>query len=107
MSSLAPSCTLAVDREKSSCETGCNSGSVATCELTSVNNVAVRSLISLSRIEGNPPLGQDKACSTEKMFRKHSVWECEVEASHNAGQGNLERQIYAAQNHIFIKGKSC
>ena len=29
MSSLAPSCTLAVDREKSSCETGCSSGSVA------------------------------------------------------------------------------
>ena len=66
MSSLAPSCTLAVDRAKSSCETGCNSGSVAACEYTSVNNVAVSSLISLCRIEGNPPLGQDKACSTEK-----------------------------------------
>ena len=40
---------------------------MATCEHTSVNNVAVRSLISLCRIEGvNPPLGQDKACSTEK-----------------------------------------
>ena len=58
--------TLAVDREKSTCETGCNSGSVATCEHTSVNNVAVRSLISLCQIEGNPPLGHDKACSTEK-----------------------------------------
>ena len=66
MSGLAPSCTLTVDRAKSSCETDCNSGSVATCEHTSVNNVAVRSLISLCRIEGNPPLGQDKACSTEK-----------------------------------------
>ena len=66
MSSLAPSCTLTVDREKSSCETGCNSGSVATCEHTLVNNLAVRSLISLYRIEGNPPLGQDKACSMEK-----------------------------------------
>ena len=68
MSSQAPSYTLTVDREKSFCETGCNSGSVDTCEHTSVNNinVAIRSLISLCRIEGNPPLGQDKACSTKK-----------------------------------------
>ena len=66
---------------------------VATCEHTSVNNVAVRSLISLCRIEGNPPLGQDKACSTETIFHKHSVWEREAEASHNAGQGHFERQI--------------
>ena len=60
------SCTLAVDREKSSCETGYNSGSVATCEHTSVNNVAVRSHISFCRIEGNPPLGQNKACLQQK-----------------------------------------
>ena len=56
MSSQVPSCTLIVDREKSFCETGYNSGSVDTCEHTSVNNVAIRSLISLCRIEGNPPL---------------------------------------------------
>ena len=56
MSSLAPSCVLAVDKENSSGETGCNSGSV---EHTSVSSVAVRSLISLSLIEGNPPLEQD------------------------------------------------
>ena len=61
MSSLAPSCVLAVDKENSSEETGCNSGSVATCEHTSVRSLAVRSLISLCLIEGNPPLGHDKA----------------------------------------------
>ena len=32
---------------------------------TSVRRVAVRSRISLCLIDGNPPLGQDKACSTE------------------------------------------
>ena len=37
-----------------------------------------------------------KRCSTSM----HSVWECEAEASHNAGQGHLERQIYAVQNHV-------
>ena len=36
----------------------------------------------------------------KKMFHKHSVWEHEAEASHNAEQGHLERQIYAVQNHI-------
>ena len=66
MSSLAPSCVLAVDKENSSGETGCNSGSVATCYQTSVNSLAVRSRISLCLMEGNPPLGQDRACSTEK-----------------------------------------
>ena len=61
MLSLAPSCVLAVDNENSSGETGCNSGSVATCEQTSVSNLAVRSLISLCLMEGNPSLGQDRA----------------------------------------------
>ena len=32
---------------------------------TSVRRVAVRSCISLCLIDGNPPLGQDKACLTE------------------------------------------
>ena len=66
MSNLAPSCTLAVDKENSSEETGCKSGLVATCKQISVNSFAVRSLISLCRIEDNPPLEQDRACSTEK-----------------------------------------
>ena len=33
----------------------------------------------------------------KKMFHKHSVWEHEAEASHNAEQGHLEGQIYAVQ----------
>ena len=32
------------------------------------------------------------------------MWECEEEASHNAGQGHLERQTYVAQNHIHQLG---
>ena len=34
---------------------------------TSDKRFAVRSLISLCLMEGNPPFGQDKACSTEKL----------------------------------------
>jgi len=44
----------------------CYSSSTTTCEHTSVNKVAIRSLISLCRIEGSPPLGQDNACSIVK-----------------------------------------
>ena len=46
---------------------GCRVGSTHTSWHTSVNKFAVRSLISLWRTIGNPPLGQDKACSTEKL----------------------------------------
>ena len=67
MSSLVPSCTSCEDRENSLGETGYNFGSVATCEQTSVNGVAVRSHISLCLIKDNQPLWQDKAtCITER-----------------------------------------
>jgi len=57
-----------VAREKSSgLLTGCNSGSTHTWEQTSVSKVAVRSLTSVCRKEGKPPLEQDKTCSTEKV----------------------------------------
>ena len=46
---------------------GCNSGSIRTSLQTSVRRLAVRSLISLCLIEGEPPLGQERACSTENL----------------------------------------
>ena len=46
---------------------GCNSGSVQTSLHTSVRRLAVKSLISLCLIVGNPPLGQESACSTENL----------------------------------------
>ena len=42
---------------------GCNSGSTQTLLQTSVNRLAVRSLISLCLIDGKPPLGQERAYS--------------------------------------------
>ena len=41
---------------------GCRSGSMRTSEQTSVRRFAVGSLISLCLMDGNPPLGHDKAC---------------------------------------------
>ena len=67
--------------------------------------MAVRSLISLCQIEGNPSLGHDKACSTEKDVPR-TVWECEEEASHNAVQGHLQRQTYVVQNNIPSRGRA-
>ena len=46
---------------------GCRVGSVQTSLHTSVRRVAVRSRISLCRMVGKPPLGHDKACSTENF----------------------------------------
>ena len=46
---------------------GCNSGSVQTSLQTSVSRLAVRSLISLCLIEGKPPLGLERTCSTENL----------------------------------------
>ena len=40
---------------------------MATLGHTSVSNLAVRSLMSLCLIDGRAPLGQLKACSTEKL----------------------------------------
>ena len=55
------SSVLAVDNENSSGETSCNSSLLTTCEQTSVSSLAVWSLISLCLMEGNLPLGQDRA----------------------------------------------
>ena len=44
----------------------CNNGSIFTSVHTSVNNSAVKFLISLCLAIINPPLGQDRACCTLK-----------------------------------------
>ena len=90
--SLAPSCVLAVDNENSSGETGCNSGSVAPCEQTSVSNLAVRSLILLCLMEGNPPLGKTEHDQLRRMIHRHNEWVCEVEANH---MGRVVSQLEA------------
>ena len=64
MSSLAPSCVLADAPERCSPVMGCRCGSMQTSLHTSDRRLAVRSLISLCLIDGKPPFGQDKACST-------------------------------------------
>ena len=66
MSSLAPSEMLEERVDITSPVSSCRSGSTRTSLQTSVRRLAVKSLISLWRIEGNPPLGQERACSTEK-----------------------------------------
>ena len=66
-SSLAPSSVMAEAPESASPVMGCSVGSMDTLLQTSEMRLAVRSLISLCRMVGNPPLGQDRACSTEKL----------------------------------------
>ena len=46
---------------------GCRSGSIRTSEHISVKRFAVRSLISLWRMDGKPPLGQVRECSIENL----------------------------------------
>ena len=46
---------------------GCRSDSMQTSPHTSVSRLAVRSLISLCLMDGKPPFGQDRACSTENL----------------------------------------
>ena len=66
-SSLAPSSVMAEAPESASPVMGCSVGSMDTLLQTSEMRLAVRSLTSLCRMVGNPPLGQDSACSTEKL----------------------------------------
>ena len=66
MSSLAPSEMLEERVDSTSPVSSCRSGSTRTSLQTSVRRFAVKSLILLWRIEGNPPLEQERACSTEK-----------------------------------------
>ena len=63
-SSLAPSSLLAVRWIRCSSVIGCRGGSVPTLWQTSLKNSAVMSRSSLWRMEGKPPWGQLKACST-------------------------------------------
>ena len=65
-SSLAPSSRLEDFNRRCSFESGWSAGSIPTPMQTSSNNSAVRSLISLCLLIGNPPQLQLSACSTEK-----------------------------------------
>ena len=71
MSNLAPSSVFAVRLVIVSVVISCRSGSTLTSLHTSVNRVAVKSLISLWRREwrreGKPPRGQESKCSTTKL----------------------------------------
>ena len=68
ISNLAPSCELAVAPVRPSLVMGCRSGSVQMSCATSVRRCAVKSLISLCLMEGNPPLAHERACSTANFL---------------------------------------
>ena len=68
ISSLAPSCELAVAPVRCSVVTACSSGSMRTSLHTSVSRLAVRSRISLCLIVGSPPLAHESAYSTVKLL---------------------------------------
>lgn len=68
VSRRAPSWVFEVALEKIFPDNGYSSGSMQTSLHTWVNRSAVKSLISLWRIEGKPPFGQDSACSTENLI---------------------------------------
>ena len=67
MSRCAPSWALEVAPMRTSPVIGCRSGSMQTSLQTSVRRLAVRSLISLCLMDGKPPFGQDRACSTKNL----------------------------------------
>ena len=71
-------------QEDSFWETGCKSGLLKNWEQTSVNNLAGRSLFLLCWMEGNPPLWQDKVCSTEKDVPQAQCVRAWREGNHNA-----------------------
>ena len=65
MSRWAPSWVFADTPDSCSLVMGCRCGSTLTSLHTSDIRLAVRSRILLCLIDGNPPLGQESACSTE------------------------------------------
>ena len=72
-SSLAPSSVIAEAPESASPAIGCKVGSMHTSWYTSDISFAVRSLTSLCRTMGNPPIGLERACSTEKLVPQAHV----------------------------------
>ena len=73
ISNLAPSCLLADAPDSASPVMGCRCGSMATLWQTSAMRLAVKSLVSLCRIDGKPPFAHDNACSTEKLVPQEHV----------------------------------
>ena len=68
MSSLAPSCELAVAPDSWSGVVGCRFGLMHTSLHTSVRRLAMRSRISLCLMQGKPPLAHESACPTVKLL---------------------------------------
>ena len=66
MSRRAPGCVLALAPARFSPVTGNSSGSVQTLLQTSLRRSAVKSRISLCRMDGKPPFAHERACSTVK-----------------------------------------
>ena len=65
--SLAPLAVLEVALVRASHVSSCRLGSIMTLWHTSVGRPAVTSRISLWRMVGKPPCGQDRVCSTVKV----------------------------------------
>ena len=70
---------------------GCRSGSIWTSGHISVRRFAVRSLISWWRMDGKPPLGQDRDCSIENLAPQPHVAGQFVAANCIWEQGRLGR----------------
>ena len=66
MSSLAPSSVIAEEPVRVSPVIGCNAGSIQTSLQTSDSQLPTVSRTSLCPMEGKPPSGQERECSTEK-----------------------------------------
>ena len=71
---------------------GRRAGSTLTSQHTSLSRLAVKSRTSLWRIDGNPPHGQLKACSTENNFPHAHVCGrftgCQPNLKHRASQNS-------------------
>ena len=98
MSKRAPSWVLAVFCWNLSSLRSCRWGSTSTSWHTSDNNSTVISLTSLWHIEGNPPFGQDRAWSTEKLV-PHAQWEG-VREGIQCGTGRyIELHVWSSRQH--------
>ena len=96
----APSSLLAVRWCSCSPVTGWRDGSVPTLWHTSLNRSAVISLISLWRIDGNPPCLQLSACSMV-FLSPQTHWEGRWGGCHP-----YRRHNYGVSKCSFVKGKT-
>ena len=92
--SLVPSSVIAEAPESASPVIGCKVGSMHTSWHTSDKSFAVRSLTSLCHTMGNLPIGQDRACSTEKLVPQAHVeggkcWLPAISESNSVSEGTF------------------